>query len=91
VTPGVVGNRLGGGEDVVLALVVEAFAVLVDYDPVVLAPDNRVGCLRSRVDELGVEHVELAGRAGTYIHRHADANAAVVLDARNDDRTEKEV
>jgi hypothetical protein len=40
VTPGVVGDGLGGGEEVVFALVVEAFSILVDQDPVVLAPDD---------------------------------------------------
>lgn len=37
-------------------------------------------------DELGVEHVELSGRVGPDFHRHADAGALVVANARGDVR-----
>lgn len=84
-TPGVVDDRLGGGEEVVL-VVVEALSLLVDYDPVVLAPDDRVGILRLPVGELSVDHVELSDRVGPDIHRHTHVSAAVVPDAGDDDR-----
>jgi len=65
ISPTLERDHLERGEEVTLALIVEAVTILVDYNAVVVTPNHSIRLLGSGVDKLAMHAVERARSAGT--------------------------